>query len=290
MPVDPVQSVSRSTVRDVDSYSNLEFGGRLDEGRKAQASMALLSMANDVARDLNLKLTISSAYRPQDVNTRVSHSGGRGRHTHFNAIDIAAINGHSVQSTEGQRLADAFVSRYASEYNALVNKRETPDRNSVLWRTNTGGNHNNHIHLGLAHAGAHGEHNVARSISETPSRSSESVTDRASGVARTYTRGAINLASRTANRVHQALRGAIDTFSDDEQPAAVLSVSKEIPFAGKTGDPGSRKSLYVFANDPYNKAWRFAMSMAKYRIIERRTMKEVEQNRTGYGSMAGLIG
>jgi hypothetical protein len=62
-----------------------------------------------------------------------------------NAVDISEIDGYPVTSPEGKRRADAFVAKLVAM--GYTRNRENGNDKAVLWQTNVGGNHFDHIHV-----------------------------------------------------------------------------------------------------------------------------------------------
>lgn len=78
-------------------------------------------------------------------------TGNPSRHKKNNAVDITEINGHSVTSPEGKRLANLFVAKL--EAMGYTRNSESGNEKAVLWQTMKGGNHYNHIHVSRNPAG-----------------------------------------------------------------------------------------------------------------------------------------
>jgi murein DD-endopeptidase MepM/ murein hydrolase activator NlpD len=130
------------------SYSNLKYdndGTHLDSVNKP-----LLDDLNAASKAAGIVTTITTAStgHPSSTNT-----GRPSRHTKKTAVDIAVLNGvgsggstnsangNSEFRSLGNKLRDALVSM---GYSLNV---ETGKDKAVLWQTDTGGNHYNHLHV-----------------------------------------------------------------------------------------------------------------------------------------------
>lgn len=82
---------------------------------------------------------ITSAWRSAAVQAQVNPDVKNSDHTAGKAVDIAANAYDPVSGAMGDQVAAAF--------------RKVPGVKQVLWRTNTGGNHFNHVHVGFRHGG-----------------------------------------------------------------------------------------------------------------------------------------
>lgn len=130
------------------SYSNVKFdndGTRYDEVNKA-----LLDDLQKAGEATNIVITITTAKTGHSDKTV---SGRRSRHADQIAVDIAILNGigsgNASNSSNGNpqfrelgnRLKDALV-QLGYTWNT-----ESGNEKAVLWQTNTGGNHYNHLHV-----------------------------------------------------------------------------------------------------------------------------------------------
>lgn len=95
-----------------------------------------------IAQGLGMRLGVTTAKTGHRTMTK---SGFRSRHMDGNAIDVTSINGYPVTSKEGAALADKLVSELRRQGYAW-NTESGHDR-AVLWKTNVGGNHFNHLHI-----------------------------------------------------------------------------------------------------------------------------------------------
>ena len=130
------------------SYSNVKFdndGTKYDEVNKA-----LLDDLQKAADAAGLTLTITTAKSGHSDKTI---SGRRSRHSDQIAVDIAILDGVGAGGASspnngnpqfrelGNRLKDALVQL------GYVWNTESGNEKAVLWQTNTGGNHYNHLHV-----------------------------------------------------------------------------------------------------------------------------------------------
>jgi hypothetical protein len=137
----------------VDVYDNVDFKDN-EVGNSTPSrdtiNTALLQDVQTAAKSAGLKVDITTAVSGHGTKTK---SGSNSRHPSGNAVDIAKINGvgsgGATNSTNGNakfrefgnKLKDALVSM------GYVWNSESGNPKSVLWQTNTGGNHYNHVHI-----------------------------------------------------------------------------------------------------------------------------------------------
>jgi hypothetical protein len=129
-------------------YSNLKYdydGTHLDSVNKA-----LLDDLNTASKSAGIIATVTTASTGHPSST---NSGSKSRHPQKTAVDIALLNGigsggatnsangNSEFRSLGNKLRDALVSM---GYSLNV---ETGKNKAVLWQTDTGGNHYNHLHV-----------------------------------------------------------------------------------------------------------------------------------------------
>jgi|694.fasta_scaffold57912_5 hypothetical protein len=129
----------------VDSYDNVDFK-RIGHGNPASdnISTTLLQDIQTAAKNAGLKV---------DVTTAVSGHKKGTRHETGQAVDIAIINGIGSDGATsgtngnakfrelGNKLKDTLVSM------GYVWNSESGNPKAVLWQTNKGGNHFNHVHV-----------------------------------------------------------------------------------------------------------------------------------------------
>lgn len=130
------------------SYSNLKYdtdGTHLDSVNKP-----LLDDLNAASKAAGIVTTITTASTGHPSNTV---NGIPSRHTKKTAVDISILNGigsggatnsangNAEFRSLGNKLKDALVSM---GYSLNV---ESGNDKAVLWQTNTGGNHYNHLHV-----------------------------------------------------------------------------------------------------------------------------------------------
>jgi hypothetical protein len=130
------------------NYSNLKYdtdGTHLDSVNKP-----LLDDLDAASKSVGIVTTITTASTGHPSNTV---TGNPSRHTKKTAVDIAilngigsggatnASNGNAQFRALGDKLKDALVSM---GYSLNV---ESGNDKAVLWQTNTGGNHFNHLHV-----------------------------------------------------------------------------------------------------------------------------------------------
>ena len=136
---------NRNILEAADVYDNVDFEN-IGHGNPASDNIntALLQDVQNAAKSAGLKVNITTAVSGHDKGTR--HETG-------NAVDVARINGvgsgGATNGTNGNakfrefgnKLKDALVSM------GYVWNSESGNPKAVLWQTNTGGNHYNHVHV-----------------------------------------------------------------------------------------------------------------------------------------------
>ena len=144
-------SKMKSLMTLLEDYITVDDGGYdfinsdKDATRYDKINRALLDDINKAAKETGIEVTITTASS--------GHSSQKSRHGSGNAVDIALINGRgsggASNSTNGdpdfRKLGDKIVAKLES----MGYKRNTESGNekAVLWQTNLGGNHFNHIHV-----------------------------------------------------------------------------------------------------------------------------------------------
>lgn len=128
-------------------FSHVKFDRDL---RNDEVNDALLQDLQTAGKKVDVVLTITSAKSDHSVNTK---DGNKSRHGFQTAVDIATLdgksdykasnstNGNETFRENGNKVKDALVSM---GYN--WNSEKGHDK-AVLWHTNTGGNHYNHLHV-----------------------------------------------------------------------------------------------------------------------------------------------
>ena len=128
-------------------FSHVKFDRDL---KNDEVNDALLQDLQTAGKKANIVLKITSAKSDHSVNTK---DGNKSRHGFQTAVDIATLDGKSdykaSNSTNGDKefrengykVKDVLVSM---GYNWNAEKGHTK---AVLWQTNTGGNHYNHLHV-----------------------------------------------------------------------------------------------------------------------------------------------
>jgi hypothetical protein len=130
------------------SYPDVKY---TDKTRNDLVSKALLDDIQKAADSVGIVATITTAKTGHNKNVKGSKSTSL--HMINVAVDVATLNGigsgGATNSTNGnaefRRLGDKLK-------NALVSmgytwNREVGHNKAVLWQTNTGGNHYNHLHI-----------------------------------------------------------------------------------------------------------------------------------------------
>lgn len=130
------------------SYSNVKFDN--DATRYDEVNKALLDDLQRAAEAAGLTLTVTTA---KSGHSDTTIRGTRSRHADRIAVDIAILDGMGAGGATnpnngnpkfrelGNRLKDALVQL------GYVWNTESGNDKAVLWQTNTGGNHYNHLHV-----------------------------------------------------------------------------------------------------------------------------------------------
>lgn len=142
------------------NYSNLKFDS--DDTKNDEISKELLDDIQIAASNADLTATITTGVSGHQKH--VKGSKNISRHTSGAAVDISILNGKGSGSATnssngnsefrrlGNKLKDELVSMGYS-WNT-----ESGNDKAVLWQTNTGGNHYNHLHIsnktGLSSSGS----------------------------------------------------------------------------------------------------------------------------------------
>jgi hypothetical protein len=130
------------------NYSNLKFD--TDGTQNDEVNKALLDDINNAAKSAGIIATITTASSGHSEKTI---TGNQSRHPQKTAVDIAILdgigsenatnstNGSSKFRTLGNKLKDALVTM------GYTLNSESGNNKAVLWQTNIGGNHYNHLHI-----------------------------------------------------------------------------------------------------------------------------------------------
>lgn len=120
-------------------YSNVKVD---NDSKFDEVNDALLNDLQSAAESAGITITITTA---STGHSKYTTSGNESRHGFGTAVDIALLNGVGVGNPRfkeyGDKLKDALVSM-GYQWN-----NESGNAKAVLWQTNTGGNHFNHLHV-----------------------------------------------------------------------------------------------------------------------------------------------
>jgi hypothetical protein len=155
------------TIRLADTnYSNVKFDN--DSTRNDSVNKALLDDIQQAASNVGIVATITTAKSGHREKTK---SGYTSRHMSGAGVDIALLNGVGSGGASNS-------SNGSSEFRALGNKlkdslvsmgytwnSESGNPKAVLWQTDTGGNHYNHLHV---------SNNSGESSNEVPTKDTDS--------------------------------------------------------------------------------------------------------------------
>lgn len=138
------------------SLSNVKYD--FDGTHNDYVNQGLLDDINKAAQAAGVVATITTAKSGHSYKTK---SGHKSRHMDGTGVDIAIIDGIGAggasNSTNGNAKFRMLGNKLASALESLGYKRnvERGNQKAVLWQTNTGGNHFNHLHVSNT-AGASG--------------------------------------------------------------------------------------------------------------------------------------
>lgn len=161
------------------SYSDVNYA---DKTRNDLVSKALLDDIQKAADSVGIVATITTA--KSGHNTHVKGSNRTSRHMKNIAVDISKLNGIGSGGASNSTNGNAEFRRLGNKLkNALVSmgytwNSESGHDKAVLWQTNTGGNHYNHLHISNR-TGVSSNINVGSEDSDTEDDISTSVTSTA---------------------------------------------------------------------------------------------------------------
>jgi hypothetical protein len=131
------------------SYSNVNYDN--DATKNDLVTKALLDDIQKAADSVGITATITTA--KSGHNAHVKGSKRTSRHMNNLAVDVAILNGIGSGGATNSTNGNAEFRRLGNKLkNALVSmgytwNRESGNDKAVLWQTNTGGNHYNHLHI-----------------------------------------------------------------------------------------------------------------------------------------------
>jgi len=131
------------------NYSNVKYDD--DATKNDLLTKALLDDIQKAAESVGITATITTA--KSGHNTHVKGSSVISRHMKNIAVDVAILNGIGSGGASNSTNGNAEFRRLGNKLkNALVSmgytwNRESGNDKAVLWQTNTGGNHYNHLHI-----------------------------------------------------------------------------------------------------------------------------------------------
>ena len=121
-----------------------------DGTRNDVINKPLLDDLDAVGKKTGIKIKITTARSGHPTNTI---SGNRSRHSTNQAVDIAILNGiganGATNASNGNAQFRELGDRVCAELEKMGYARNSEGGNqkAVLWQTNTGGNHFNHLHV-----------------------------------------------------------------------------------------------------------------------------------------------
>ena len=130
------------------NYSNLKYDN--DGTQSDSVNKPLLDDIDAAAKAAGLTATVTTASTGHSIKTK---TGNTSRHGQQTAVDIAILNGIGAGGASTSSNGNAeFRSLGTKLANALVSmgytlNTESGNSKAVLWQTNTGGNHFNHLHV-----------------------------------------------------------------------------------------------------------------------------------------------
>lgn len=131
------------------NYTNLKYDN--DATKNDTVNKALLDDINAAAKSVGIVATITTARSGHNRNVKGSNRVSR--HMSGTGVDVAILNGlGSGRATNSSNGNAEFRSLGNKLKNALVSMGytwniESGNDKAVLWQTNTGGNHYNHLHI-----------------------------------------------------------------------------------------------------------------------------------------------
>jgi hypothetical protein len=164
------------------SYSNVKYDN--DATKNDLVTKALLDDIQKAADSVGVTATITTA--KSGHNAHVKGSKRTSRHMKNVAVDVAILNGIGSGGASNSRNGNAEFRRLGTKLkNALVSmgyswNRESGNDKAVLWQTNTGGNHYNHLHISNR-TGVPSSINVGSEDSDTEETTSTSFDSAAKG-------------------------------------------------------------------------------------------------------------
>lgn len=163
------------------SYSDVKY---TDKTKNDLVSKALLDDIQKAADSVGIVATITTAKSGHKKNVKGSKSISL--HMINVAVDVAILNGIGSGGASNSSNGNAEFRRLGNKLkNALVSmgyswNSEVGHMKAVLWQTNTGGNHYNHLHISNR-TGASSSINVDSNDSDTEEVTSTSVDSIAKG-------------------------------------------------------------------------------------------------------------
>jgi peptidoglycan hydrolase-like protein with peptidoglycan-binding domain len=130
------------------SYSNVKFDN--DGTQYDQVNQALLDDLQAAASKANVVVTITTA---KYGHPNLTIGGKESRHSTNTAVDIAILNGVNAGGASNEINGNSQFRELGNSLKSeLVNmgyslNAEGSNQKAVLWQTNTGGNHFNHLHV-----------------------------------------------------------------------------------------------------------------------------------------------
>jgi len=130
------------------NYPNLKFA---DKTKQDSVNKSLLDDINTAAKSVGIVATITTAKTGHNKTTKGSNNISR--HMNGTGVDVSILDGmNSNGSTNATNGSPEFREKGFKMKDALVSmgyvwNTESGKDKAVLWHTNTGGNHYNHLHI-----------------------------------------------------------------------------------------------------------------------------------------------
>lgn len=143
-----IEGLTMSKLSQTD-YSNLKYDN--DATKNDSVNKALLDDINAAAKSVGIVATITTAKSGHNKN--VKGSNRTSRHMNGTGVDVAILNGKGAGGASNATNGNAEFRALGTKLkNALVSMGytwnvESGNDKAVLWQTNTGGNHYNHLHI-----------------------------------------------------------------------------------------------------------------------------------------------
>lgn len=135
------------SLSNIEDYTNVRVD---DDTKNDEIPISLLSDINAAAENAGVVVTITTAKSGHRMHTSTNNIS---RHTKGLAVDIAIIDGIGSDKATNANNGNAQFREKGNSFVAYLEKlgykrnKESGNEKAVLWQTDIGGNHYNHIHI-----------------------------------------------------------------------------------------------------------------------------------------------